>query len=70
MSGKQSNAQAVMDQAARKALRETLRLMLPEVAEEALLLAKVRRAHFEASIKEGFSPDQALVLCMKPFFGG
>lgn len=70
MSGKPSNAQALMDQAARKALREALRQMLPEVAEEALLLARIRRAHYEASIKEGFSPDQALALCMKPSFGG
>jgi hypothetical protein len=33
-------------------------------ARKAVLLAAVRRLHYNASIAQGFSPDEALTLCM------
>jgi len=35
----------------------------------AVLLAKVRRVHYDASIAQGFTPDEALTLCMEPVGG-
>ena len=37
---------------------------LPGEARKATLLAAVRRLHYNASIAQGFSPDEALALCM------
>jgi len=38
---------------------------LPGEARKATLLAAVRRLHYDASIAQGFSPDEALALCME-----
>jgi len=38
--------------------------MQPGEARKAVLLAAVRRLHYNASIAQGFSPDEALTLCM------
>ena len=34
-------------------------------ARKATLLAVVRRLHYDASIAQGFSPEDALILCME-----
>lgn len=39
---------------------------LPQEIERAVLVARVRRIHYEAAIAQGFTPEQALALCMKP----
>jgi len=38
----------------------------PQLENEARMIATIRRIHYDASIKQGFTPDQALALCMKP----
>ena len=38
----------------------------PQLENEARMIATIRRIHYDASIKQGFTSDQALVLCMKP----
>ena len=37
---------------------------IPLEARKATLLAAVRRLHYNASIAQGFSPEDALILCM------
>lgn len=44
---------------------EKLKRELPQVAEQMAMLAKIRRIAYEAHIAEGFTPEQALVLCCK-----
>lgn len=41
------------------------RSLLPCI-ESAVMTAKIRKAAYDASIAEGFSPEQALILCQKP----
>ncbi|TFL16435.1 hypothetical protein [Jannaschia formosa] len=43
---------------------EALRRGLPALVASAPLIAKVRRAHFDALIHEGFTEAQALQLCL------
>jgi hypothetical protein len=38
---------------------------LHDEARLADLIAAIRRLHYDASIKKGFTPDQALVLCQR-----
>ena len=38
----------------------------PQLENEARMIATIRRIHYDASIKQGFTPDQALALCVKP----
>jgi|TARA_R110000851_G_scaffold207162_1_gene359140 hypothetical protein len=43
-----------------------------ELADELIianLVASCRRLHYDASIKKGFTPEQALVLCQKRSLG-
>jgi len=39
---------------------------LPAQVQLMAVQAKMHRISYDAHIKEGFTPDQALVLCMKP----
>ena len=41
----------------------TLRGNMPEFIEHAQLVAQIQRAKFLALLKEGFTPEQALLLC-------
>jgi len=58
-------AKRMMDAAKTEAMFEAAERALPMVQRQANLLAKMRRAHYNASIAQGFSPDEALALCME-----
>lgn len=47
----------------RQAAIEKLKREIPHIAEGAALLAKVRRIHYLAYLEEGFTADQAILLC-------
>ncbi len=63
-----SEANKVMANAKTDALFNAAREALPQEARKADLLAELRRIHYDASIRKGFTPDQALILCMAPEF--
>jgi len=54
----------MMDAASTEAMFAAAENALPGEARKATLLAAVRRLHYNASIAQGFSPDEALTLCM------
>jgi len=58
-------AKRMMDDASTEALFAAAENALPGEARKAVLLAAVRRLHYNASIAQGFSPDDALILCME-----
>lgn len=53
-------AKRVMDDA----LFAAAHAAMPIEARKAVLLAAVRRLHYNASIAQGFTPDEALDLCL------
>jgi len=57
-------AKRMMYAASTEALFAAAENALPGEARKAVLLATVRRLHYNASIAQGFSPDEALTLCM------
>ena len=57
-------AKRMMDDAKTDALFAAAHAAMPIEARKATLLAAVRRLHYNASIAQGFSPDEALTLCM------
>lgn len=59
-------AKRVMDSAKSNAAFAHLERLMPEVARQADLVARIRRINYDASIRQGFTPEQALVICMKP----
>ena len=63
-----NEANKVMANAKTDALFNAAREALPQEARKADLLAELRRIHYDASIRKGFTPDQALILCMAPGF--
>jgi len=58
-------AKRMMGAASAEALFAAAENALPGEARKATLLAAVRRLHYDASIAQGFSPDEALTLCME-----
>lgn len=48
-----------------RAAIERLKREMGNMIEAAAVIAKIRRISFEAYVKEGFTPEQALALCMK-----
>ena len=60
-------ANEIMQGAVRSAAVENLRKAIadPEAAELLLLLARHRKMQFDAHVKAGFTPEQALQLAMK-----
>ena len=58
-------AKRMMDAANTEALFASAHAAIPLEARKAELLAKMRRVHYDASIAQGFSPDEALALCME-----
>jgi len=59
-------AERMMEAAKTEALFAAAHNAMPIEARKATLLAAVRRLHYNASIAQGFSPDEALTLCMEP----
>ena len=57
-------AKRMMEAAKTDALFAAAHAALPRVKRQAELLAKMRRLHYDASIAQGFTPDDALILCM------
>ena len=58
-------AKRMMDDAKTDALFAAAHAALPGVKRQAELMAKMRRLHYDASIAQGFTPDDALILCME-----
>jgi len=57
-------AKRMMDSAKTEAMFAAAHAALDIEARKATLLAAVRRLHYDASIAQGFSPEDALILCM------
>ena len=57
-------AKRMMEAAKTEAMFAAAHAAMPIEARKATLLAAVRRLHYNASIAQGFSPDEALTLCM------
>jgi len=58
-------AKRMIEAAKTEALFAAADAALPTVNRQAVLLAKMRRLHYDASIAQGFSPDEALTLCLE-----
>jgi len=61
-----SEAKRVIDSAKSNAAYAHLERLMPDVARQADLVARIRRLNYDASIRQGFTPEQAIILCMKP----
>ena len=62
------NKPTIVDMPAKDDMRaavDGLRRMIPALLENAKLIAQIRRANYDALIAEGFTPDQAIILCQK-----
>ena len=57
-------AKRMMEAAKADALFAAAHSAMPGVKRQAELMAKMRRLHYDASIAQGFTPDDALILCM------
>ena len=57
-------AKRMIEAAKTDALFASAHAAMPMVARQAALLAKMHRLHYDASIAQGFSPEDALILCM------
>jgi len=57
-------AKRMIEAAKTEALFAAAHAAMPGVKRQAELLAKMRRLHYDASIAQGFTPDDALILCM------
>ena len=57
-------AKRMMSAANTEALFAAAHAAIPLEARKAELLAKMRRLHYNASVAQGFTPDEALTLCM------
>ena len=57
-------AKRMIEAAKTDALFAAAHAAIPLEARKAELLAKMRRLHYNASIVQGFSPDEAIDLCL------
>ena len=48
-----------------RAAVESFKRNLPSYVEMAAVMAEIRRAHYDAYVKQGFTENQALELCKK-----
>lgn len=62
------HAKDTMTSAQFEAAYEAFRAAMPQEARKADMLAQVRRVHYEASIRKGFAPEEALCLCTQTQF--
>ena len=66
MTEPKANVKDMMDNAIFGAKADHAMRLMPSVIAEAEIVTRIRRAYYDAAIKEGFTPDQALALCIKP----
>ena len=59
-------AKRVIDSAKSNAAYAHLERLMPDVARQADLVARIRWINYDASIRQGFTPEQAIILCLKP----
>ena len=64
-----NEAHKSMTAAKTDAIYQAAKEAMPQEVRKADLLAEVRRVHYCASIRKGFTPDQAIILCMDTNFG-
>ena len=57
-------ARKVMTAATMSALTLAVKEGMPQEINRADIVAQIRRIHYEASIRKGFTASEALVLCM------
>lgn len=63
-----SEAGKMMTKAQQDAAIEAIRNAMPFEKQKANMLAEARRIHYDASIRKGFTKDEALILCMNMNF--
>lgn len=63
-----SEASKTMSAAQVAAAFDAAKKAMPDEMRKADLLAEVRKVHYDASIRKGFTPAQALTLCMNTNF--
>jgi len=63
-----NEAQKAMTSAKRESLFHAAKEGMKEEARIADILAEQRRIHYDASIRKGFTTEQALVLCVQTKF--
>lgn len=56
----------LIEQAVAEAALKRVEELLPLEERKAVLIAKVRKMHYNASVAQGFAPAQALRLCLYP----
>jgi hypothetical protein len=61
-----NEAKRVIDNAKSNAAYAHLERLMPDVARQADLVARIRWINYDASIRQGFTPEQAIILCLKP----
>ena len=57
-------ARKAMTDATMSALTLAVKEGIPQEIDRADIVAQIRRIHYEASIRKGFTASEALVLCM------
>ena len=63
-----NEAHKAMTAAQQEAAYATAKALMPAETRKADLLAEMRRIHYDASIRKGFTKDEALFLCTQMSF--
>lgn len=63
-----NEAHKAMTSAQQEALYANVKELMPAEKRKADLLAEMRKVHYDACIRKGFTPDQALFLCTQMEF--
>lgn len=66
MTNPKQTVAAMFNDAQMAAAQDKLAGMLPMIASEARLIAKIRKQYYDAAIAEGFTAEQAMIICMRP----
>ena len=62
----ESEAHKSMNAAKMYALTSAIKEGIPQEINLADMVAQIRRIHYDASIRKGFTASEALILCMNP----